>query len=49
MLHIIFMYRDEYTHGEWQEQECVVSSIDECIKLYGLNECEYKIVRTEII
>lgn len=47
MKKIKFKYRDEYTHGEWREQECVVRSLDECIKIYGLNECEYEIISEE--
>ena len=45
MLHIKFKYRDQYTNGKWSEQECHVSSINECIKIYGLGiDCEYQIV-----
>jgi len=45
MLHIIFKYRDEMSKGEWRTQECVVESIAECKKLYGLGiDCEYKII-----
>lgn len=47
MRKIKFKYRDEYSHGEWREQECVVESVDECIKIYGLNECEYEIISVE--
>lgn len=47
MKKIKFKYRDEYSHGEWREQECVVRSVEECIKIYGLNECEYEIISVE--
>lgn len=48
MLHIKFKYRDVYTNGKWNEQECVVSSIAECIRIYGLGvDCEYKIISVE--
>jgi hypothetical protein len=47
MLHIKFEYRDELSHGEWHEQECVVRSVRECIEWYGLNECEYRIIGVE--
>lgn len=48
MLHIKFKYRDEYSHGEWQEQECVMSSVKECIDWYGLGvDCEYEIISVE--
>lgn len=45
---IKFKYRDKYTNGEWNEQECVCSSIEECKKFYGLGiDCEYEIVSIE--
>ena len=48
MLHIIFKYRDELSNWEWREQECIVSSIEECKKIYGLGEdCDYKIIVVE--
>ena len=48
MLHIKFRYMDEYTHGEWAEQECVVSSVKECKELYGLGvDCDYQIISVE--
>lgn len=48
MLHITFEYMDEYTHGEWRQQECVVTSVAECKKLYGLGiDCEYHILKIE--
>jgi hypothetical protein len=48
MLRIKFEYRDEYTNGKWNEQECVVSSVAECKRIYGLGvDCEYRIVSVE--
>ena len=56
MKHIVFEYRDEYTRGEWREQECTVSSLGkciesslgECIKIYGPGYCcEYRIILIE--
>jgi len=45
MVKIIFEYKDEYTHGEWRRQQCVVSSLEECKQIYGLGiDCEYKII-----
>lgn len=45
MKHIVFEYRDEYcTDGKFHQQECEVSSVEECIRIYGLNECEYRII-----
>lgn len=47
MKRIIFEYRDEYTHGEWRKQECIVRSVAECKQIYGLDECEYRILEIE--
>jgi len=47
MLHIKFRYRDEYSNGEWNEQECIVRSVKECKELYGLDECEYQIIEVK--
>lgn len=44
MLHIRFRYKDEYSNGNWNEQECIVSSVKECKELYGLYDCEYEII-----
>ena len=48
MLHIKFRYRDEYSNWEWREQECHVSSVEECKKIYGLGvDCDYEIISVE--
>lgn len=48
MVKVKFKYRDAYTDGKWNEQECVVSSVEACIKLYGLGiDCEYQIISVE--
>ena len=45
MKEITFEYKDEYSHGKWSKQTCIVSSVKECIELYGLGiDCEYRIV-----
>ena len=44
MLHIKFRYRDEYSNGKWNEQECIVRSLKECKELYGLDYCQYEII-----
>ena len=50
MLHIKFKYRDSWSGWEWRTQECTVSSVTECIRIYGLGEdCEYKITSVEEI
>jgi hypothetical protein len=48
MLRIKFIYCDEYTRGAWQEQECIVRSVEECKRIYGLGiDCEYEIISVE--
>lgn len=48
MLHIEFEYQDRYTNGNWSRQECVMRSVQECIKFYGLGvDCDYRIVKVE--
>ena len=48
MLHIKFRYADYLSNWEWREQECDVSSIDECKRIYGLGiDCKYEIISIE--
>ena len=48
MVHIKFEYRDAMSNWEWRKQECMVRSVDECIRIYGLGiDCEYRIVSVE--
>lgn len=49
MVRVVFEFRDEYTHGEWRRQECKVRSLDECIRIYGLDECEHRILKVEAL
>lgn len=50
MLHIEFEYRDAYSDGKWNKQECVMRSVQECKKIYGLGvDCEYRILKVEEI
>lgn len=50
MLHIIFEYRDEWSNGKWNRQECIVSSLKQCKEIYGLGvDCEYRIIKVEEI
>lgn len=45
MLQITFEYRDEMSNCEWRKQTCIVSSVNECIRIYGLGiDCDYRIV-----
>ena len=45
MLKIQFEYRDDRCYPKWNKQECAVSSIEECKRIYGLDvDCEYRII-----
>ena len=45
MKHIVFEYMDRFTNGEWRCQECYMSSVEECRKIYGLGvDCDYRII-----
>ena len=45
MKKITFEYKDEYSRGKWSKQTCIVSSVKECIEIYGLGvDCEYRII-----
>jgi hypothetical protein len=48
MLKIKFRYRDELSNWQWRNQECVMSSVAECIRIYGLGvDCDYEIISVE--
>ena len=48
MYKIVFEYADQYSNWEWRRQECIVSSLQECIKIYGLGyDCDYRILSCE--
>lgn len=50
MLKIKFRYRDEMSKWEWREQECCVSSVQECKRIYGLGiDCDYEIIEVKKI
>ena len=45
MFEIVFEYRDEMSNCEWRRQTCIMSSVEECKKVYGLGvDCNYRIV-----
>lgn len=48
MVKVTFEYADEMSGWEWREQTCVVSSVRECKRIYGLGvDCEYRIISVE--
>lgn len=45
MFCIVFRYRDALSKWEWREQACEMSSVEECIRIYGLGvDCDYEII-----
>lgn len=45
---ITFEYRDEMSNWEWRTQTCVMSSVAECKRVYGLGvDCDYRIIEIE--
>ncbi len=51
MVRVKFSYRDELSKGEWRTQEFVGSSVEECKRIYGLDDdptlYEYRIDSVE--
>lgn len=46
MLKIEFEYRDDMSNWEWRKQSCVMSSVEECKRIYGLGvDCDYRILK----
>ena len=45
MVEVVFEYCDKMSAWEWRKQKCLVSSVEECKKIYGLGvDCEYRII-----
>ena len=50
MKEIVFEYKDAYSRGEWTRQSCIMNSVEECKKTYGLGiDCEYRILNVRDI
>ena len=48
MLNIKFRYRDAMSNWEWRTQSCTVSSVEECKRIYGLdNGCWIRDFRSQ--
>ena len=48
MVKVKFEYADAMSNWEWRQQECIVSSVQECKRIYGLGiDCEYRIISVE--
>ena len=48
MLHIKFRYRDAMSNWKWRTQSCTVSSVEECKRIYGLDNGDVKYEILEI-
>ena len=45
MYRIVFEYADAMSGWQWRRQECTMSSVEECKRVYGLGvDCEYRII-----
>lgn len=52
MKEITFKYKDWLSKGKWRTQHCTVDSVEECIRIYGLENdptVEYEIVEVKEI
>jgi hypothetical protein len=49
MVKIKFRFRDAMSNWEWRERQCQVSSLEECIRIYGLDagDVDYEIISIE--
>lgn len=50
MVKVTFEYRDTLSRGRWNTQSCIVSDVEQCKKIYGLDtdpDCEYRIIEVE--
>jgi hypothetical protein len=45
-LEISFEYRDAFSHGEWRRQSCLMPSVEDAVRVYGLDEddVDYRIL-----
>lgn len=48
MVKVTFEYADEMSGWKGRAQSCIVSSVEECKRIYGLGvDCEYRITSVE--
>ena len=51
MVKVVIKYKDTMSRGEWKQTECIVSSVAEAKKIYGLDVDptveDYEIVSVE--
>ena len=49
MVRVVFQYKDEMSEDEWKTQECLVSSLQEAKRIYGLDGSDPTLVAYRII
>lgn len=49
MVKVKFRYKDGLSKGKWSYQECLVSSLDECERIYGLDGSDPTLEDYEIL
>ena len=50
MKEITFRYADAPSNWEWRTQHCIVESVEECKRIYGLGvDCVYEILEVKDI
>lgn len=50
MKKITFRYADAMSNWQWRTQSCIMESVADCIKMYGLGiDCDYEILTVEDI
>jgi len=49
MYHIIFKFADAMSNWEWITRHCIVDSLEECKRIYGLDNGDvvYEIIKME--
>ena len=49
MVKVTFQYQDTMSNGEWRTQECLVSSVEEAKRIYGLDGSDYTLLDYKIV
>ena len=49
MVKVVIKYKDTMSRGEWRETECLVSSVEEAKRIYGLDGSDPTLEDYEII
>ena len=49
MVKVVIKYKDTMSKGEWRETECIVSSVTEAKRIYGLDGSDPSLEEYEIV